>query len=78
MIQEGFHILDTNTLEHTPIDNPYKLFYNVYYDDTNHKLIQYYSIYKDKIVKIIVRKKSKIQKSLKNLLINYILQVFKN
>jgi hypothetical protein len=56
----GFHILDTNTLEHTPIDNPYKLFYNVYYDDTNHKLFNT-SIYKDKIVKIIVRKKSKIK-----------------
>jgi len=56
----GFHIFDTNTLELTPINNPYKLFYNVYYDDTNHKLFNT-SIYKDKIVKIIVRKKSNIK-----------------
>jgi hypothetical protein len=30
----GFHIFDTETLEHTPINNPYKLFYNIYYEDT--------------------------------------------
>jgi len=54
----GFHIFDTETLEHTPIDNPYKLFYNVYYDDTNYKLFNT-SVYKDKIVKVIVRQKSK-------------------
>ena len=56
----GFHIFDTNTLELTPINNPYKLFYNVYYDDTNYKLFNT-SIYKNKIVKVIVRKKSKIK-----------------
>ena len=56
----GFHIFDTDTLEHTSIDNPYKLFYNVYYDDTNYKLFNT-SIYKNKIVKVIVRKKSKIK-----------------
>ena len=54
----GFHIFDTETLEHTPINNPYKLFYNVYYDDTNYKLFNT-SLYKDKIVKVIVRQKSK-------------------
>jgi len=54
----GFHIFDTETLEHTPIDNPYKLFYNVYYDDTNYKLFNT-SVYKNKIVKVIVRQKSK-------------------
>ena len=27
----GFHIFDTETLEHTPVNNPYRLFYNVYY-----------------------------------------------
>ena len=56
----GFHILDTNTLEHTPIDNPYKLFYNVYYDDTNHKLFNT-SIYKDKIVKVVVKQKTDVK-----------------
>ena len=56
----GFHIFDTDTLELTPINNPYKLFYNVYYDDTNYKLFNT-SIYKNKIVKVIVRKKSNIK-----------------
>ena len=25
----GFHIFDTETLIHTPVNNPYKLFYNI-------------------------------------------------
>ena len=54
----GFTIFDTETLEHTPINNPYKLFYNIYYEDTNHKLFNT-TEYKNKIVKVIVRKKSK-------------------
>ena len=54
----GFHIFDTETLTHTPINNPYKLFYNIYYEDTNHKLFNT-TEYKNKIVKVIVRKKSK-------------------
>jgi len=54
----GFHIFDTETLEHIAIDNPYKLFYNIYYEDTNYKLFNA-SEFKDKIVKVIVRKKSK-------------------
>ena len=53
----GFHIFDTETLEQTPINNPYKLFYNIYYEDTNHKLFNT-TEYKNKIVKVIVRKKS--------------------
>ena len=53
----GFHIFDTETQEHTSINNPYKLFYNVYYEDTNYKLFDTRD-YKDKIVKVIVRKKS--------------------
>ena len=27
----GFHIFDTEDLTHTPVNNPYKLFYNIYY-----------------------------------------------
>jgi len=54
----GFHIFDTETLTHTPINNPYKLFYNVYYEDTNYKLFNA-TEYKNKIVKVIVRQKSK-------------------
>jgi DNA repair exonuclease SbcCD nuclease subunit len=54
----GFHIFDTETLEHTPINNPYKLFYNIYYEDTPHQMFDA-TEYKNKIVKVIVRKKSK-------------------
>jgi hypothetical protein len=54
----GFHIFDTETLEHTPINNPYKLFYNIYYEDTPHQLFDI-TEYENKIVKVIVRKKSK-------------------
>jgi DNA repair exonuclease SbcCD nuclease subunit len=54
----GFHIFDTETLTHTPINNPYKLFYNIYYEDTPYQLFDA-SEYENKIVKVIVRKKSK-------------------
>ena len=53
----GFHLFDTDTRIHTPINNPYKLFYNVYYEDTNYKLYNASQL-KNKIVKLIVRKKS--------------------
>ena len=54
----GFHIFDTETLEHAPINNPYKLFYNIYYEDTPHQMFDA-TEYQNKIVKVIVRKKSK-------------------
>lgn len=54
----GFHIFDTETLEHTPVNNPYKLFYNIYYEDTPYQLFDV-TEYESKIVKVIVRKKSK-------------------
>jgi len=53
----GFTIFDTETLEHTPIDNPHRLFYNIYYEDTPHQMFDA-SEYENKIVKVIVRKKS--------------------
>ena len=56
----GFHIFDTKTLEHTPINNPYKLFYNIYYEDTPHQTFDARE-YEKKIVKVIVRKKSNIK-----------------
>ena len=56
----GFHIFDTETLEHTPINNPYKLFYNIYYEDTNYQTFDTRE-YENKIVRIIVRKKSDIK-----------------
>ena len=57
----GFHILDTETLEHTPINNPYRLFYNIYYEDTNYQTFDTRE-YENKIVKVIVRKKSDTKK----------------
>ena len=53
----GFHLFDTDTKEKVAINNPYKIFYNIYYEDTNHKLFNT-TEYKNKIVKVIVRKKS--------------------
>ena len=53
----GFHIFDTETLDHTPINNPFKLFYNIYYEDTPHQMFDA-TEYENKIVKVIVRKKS--------------------
>jgi len=55
--RRGFHIFDTETMEHTPVDNPYRLFYNIYYEDTPHQLFDV-SEYENKIVKVIVRKKT--------------------
>ena len=54
----GFHIFDTETITHTPINNPYKLFYNIYYEDTPYQVFDS-TEYENKIVKVIVRKKSK-------------------
>ena len=53
----GFTIFDTDTLTHTSVNNPYKLFYNIYYEDTNYKIFNA-TEYENKIVKVIVRKKS--------------------
>ena len=53
----GFNLLDTKTLKHTPVNNPYRLFYNIYYEDTNYKLFDSRE-YKNKIVKVIVKRKT--------------------
>ena len=53
----GFHIFDTDTLIHTPVNNPYKLFYNVYYEETPYQTFDS-TPYENKIVKVIVRKKT--------------------
>ena len=52
----GFHIFDTETLEHTPINNPNRLFYNIYYSNTNYQTFDSRE-YENKIVKVIVKKK---------------------
>ena len=53
----GFHIFDTETLEHTPVNNPYRLFYKIYYEDTPYQTFDARE-YEGKIVKLIVRKKT--------------------
>jgi hypothetical protein len=57
----GFHIFDTETVTHTPVNNPYRLFHNIYYEDTNYQTFDTRE-YENKIVRIIVRKKSDIKK----------------
>ena len=57
----GFHIFDTETLEHTPINNPYRLFYKIFYDDTPYQTFDSRE-YENKIVKLIVRKKTSTKK----------------
>jgi DNA repair exonuclease SbcCD nuclease subunit len=54
----GFHIFDTESYELTPVDNPYHMFYNIYYEDTPHQMFNA-AEYAGKIVKVIVRKKTK-------------------
>lgn len=59
--KRGFHIFDTETLEKVSINNPYRLFYNIYYEDTNYQTFDTRE-YENKIVRIIVRKKSDTKK----------------
>ena len=56
----GFHLFDTDTLEHTPVNNPYDIFYKIFYDDTPYQTFDARG-YENKIVKVIVRKKSDIK-----------------
>ena len=53
----GFTIFDTETLEHFHIDNPYRMFYNIYYEDTPYQTFDVRE-YENKIVRVIVRKKT--------------------
>ena len=55
--ERGFHLFDTDTLVHTPVNNPYQLFHNLYYEDTPHQMLDI-TKYDQKILKVIVRKKS--------------------
>ena len=57
----GFTIFDTETLEHTPIDNPYRIFYKIVYEDTPYQTFDTRP-YENKIVKVIVRKKTDTKK----------------
>jgi hypothetical protein len=59
--ERGFHIFDTETLEKTAINNPYRLFYNIYYEDTDYQTFNTRE-YENKIIRVIVRKKTDIKK----------------
>lgn len=58
----GFHILDTETRELTFIQNKYKMFHKIYYDDSDKNFEDFknadYSEYKGSFVKIIVTEKN--------------------
>jgi hypothetical protein len=53
----GFHIFDTDTLEHIPVNNPYRIFYNIFYSDHDYQTFDTREL-EGKIVKLIVRKKT--------------------
>ena len=55
----GFAVFDTETLEHEYVNNPYKLHYQLYYDENNLTVPQ--DLY-NKIVKVIVNKKTSVKK----------------
>ena len=53
----GFHLFDTETLEHTPVNNPYRLHKIIYYNDQDYQLFDAREL-ENKIVKVVVRNKS--------------------
>ena len=57
----GFTIFDTETITHEPVNNPYRMFYNIYYEDTNYQTFDARE-YENKIVKVVVRKKTDTKK----------------
>jgi DNA repair exonuclease SbcCD nuclease subunit len=57
----GFVVFDTETLEHEYVNNPYKLHHQIYYEDDDYRqLIP--DQYENKIVKVIVKKKTNVRK----------------
>lgn len=58
----GFHILDTNTREVEYVENPYKIFIKMWYDDNgkemNECILDDYSHFKNKMIKMIVTNKT--------------------
>jgi len=57
----GFHIFDTETLELKAVNNPFKMFYKILYEDTPHQTFDA-TKYENKIVKLIIRKSSNSKK----------------
>ena len=56
--KRGFHVFDTQNRDLTFIENPYKMFHKIYYDDNEQDIDHWkkfdYSKYKDSYVKIVV------------------------
>ena len=57
----GFHIFDTESVTHEPVNNPFRLFYTIYYEDTDYQTFDSRE-YENKIVKVVVRKKTDTKK----------------
>lgn len=55
----GFVIFDTNTIHHEYVNNPHRMHYSIYYEDNLHSELDP-SVYDNKIVKLIVRKKNNV------------------
>jgi len=56
---KGFTIFDTETLEHKHINNPYKLHYQLYYDEDTSKAP---TDLENKIVRVVVKNKKSVRK----------------
>lgn len=57
----GFHIFDTETRQLTFIENPYKMFHKIWYNDGDKKFLSTeidYSEFKGKIIKVIIQEKN--------------------
>ncbi len=57
----GFHIFNLDDYDLESVDNPYRMFYSVFYEDTDHQTFDTRK-YENKIVKLIVRKKTDLKK----------------
>lgn len=53
----GFTIFDTETLEHSHIDNPFSIYKKIQYSDTPHQIFRF-DEFENKFVKVIVKKKT--------------------
>jgi hypothetical protein len=56
-VNRGFHIFDTELLEHTPVNNPYRMHHIIYYTDTDYQLFDAREL-ENKIVKVVVKKRT--------------------
>ncbi len=56
----GFHVFDTETREITFVENPYRMFKKVWYNDATETVVPDFSEYKGCIVKVIVQTKENL------------------